>query len=241
MNYIDDTANVCARVNEVLKALPTATGASREEIFEQRNLWSVELRSTCYQVIEYYKSILILVGQELYRPAASLSRSIHEACFRLEYLSRNESELRDWMEWQMTRDYHFIHDFLKYEITVTDSSKQNFEAQMKDIVSAMGCSPTKRRFPWKSTGHMLSDITSDMPDGHDKRLRRLLYEYPSRFVHIRAGGVPSPDSAVGGARLSLLLAITLAMTLCRDEQLIPTDLSRETDEIVTMCNTLRAI
>ena len=241
MNYIDDTANVCARVNEVLKALPTATGASRGEIFEQRNLWSVEIRSTCDQVMEYYKSILILVGQELYRPAASLSRSINEACFRLEYLSRNESELRDWMEWQMTRDYHLIHDLLKYETTVTDSSKQNFEAQMEYLVAAIGVPPKKRGFPWKSTHDMLSDITSDMPDGHDKRLRRLLYEYPSRFVHIRAGGVPSPDSAVGGARLSLLLAITLAMTLCRDEQLIPTDLSRETDEIVTMCNKLRAI
>ena len=79
MNSGDGTARVCARVNEVLKALPTPTSASREEIFEQRNLWSEEIQSTCHQVIEYYKSILILVGQELYRPAASLSRSIHEA------------------------------------------------------------------------------------------------------------------------------------------------------------------
>ena len=61
MNSGDGTARVCARVNEVLKALPTPTGASREEIFEQRNLWSEEIQSTCHQVIEYYKSILILV------------------------------------------------------------------------------------------------------------------------------------------------------------------------------------
>ena len=241
MNYVDGTAKVCARVNEVLKALPTPTGASREEIFEQRNLWSMEIQSTCYQVIEYYKSVLILVGQELYRPAVSLSRSIHEACFRLEYLSRNESELRDWMEWQMTSDYHFIKDFLQYETTVTDSSKRNFEAQMKALIAAMCGPPKKRRFPWRSTGHILSDISSDMPDGYDKRLRRLLYEYPSRFVHIRAGEGPTPDSVVGGARSSLLLTITLAMKLCRDEQLVPTDLNRETDEIVTMCTKLRGI
>ncbi len=145
------------------------------------------------------------------------------------------------MEWQMSRDYHFIKDFLQYETTVTDSSKRNFEAQMKDLVAAMGCPPKKRGFPWRSTDHILSDISSDMPDGYDKRLRRLLYEYPSRFVHIRAGGGPTPDSVVGGARSSLLLAITLAMKLCRAELLVPTDLSRETDEIVTMCNKLRGI
>ena len=241
MNCSDGTAKVCARVTDVLKALPTPTSASREEIFEQRNLWSVEIQNTCYQVIEYYKSILILVGQELYRPAASLSRSIHESCFRLEYLSRNESKLRDWIEWQMSRDYHFIKDFLQYETTVSDSSKRNFEQQMKDLVAAMGGPPKKRKFPWTSTGQILSDISSDMPDGYDKRLRRLLYDYPSRFVHIRAGGAPTTNYVVGGARSSLLLAITLGMKLCRDEQLVPTDLSRETDEIIAMCTKLRGI
>ena len=241
MNSGDGTARVCARVNEVLKALPTPTGASREEMFEQRNLWSEEIQSTCHQVIEYYKSILILVGQELYRPAASLSRSIHEACFRLEYLSRNKSELRDWMEWQMNRDYYFIKDFLQYETAVSGSSKRNLEEQLRVLVAVMGGPPDKRKFPWRSTGKILSDISGDMPDGYDRRLRRLLYEYPSRFVHIRAGGGPTPDSVVGGARSSLLLAITLAMKLCRDEQVIPTDLSRETDEIVTMCDKLGGI
>ncbi len=242
MNCGDGTAIVCDRVSEVLKALPTTTGASREQLFEQSNLWSVEIQNTCYQIIEYYKSISILVGQELYRPAASLSRSINEACFRLEYLSRNEGELRDWMEWQMNRDYHFIKDFLQYETTVSASSKRNFEKQMEDLVAAMGCTPKKRRkFPWRLTDEILSDISSDMPGDHDKRLRRLLYEYPSRFVHIRAGGVPTPESAVGGARSSLLLAVTLAMELCRDKQLVSTDLSRETEEIVTMCNNLRGI
>ena len=138
MNSGDGTARVCTRVNEVLKALPTPTGASREEIFEQRNLWSEEIQSTCHQVIEYYKSILILVGQELHRPAASLSRSIHEACFRLEYLSRNKSELRDWMEWQMNRDYYFIKDFLQYETAVSGSSKRNLEKQLRVLVAVMG-------------------------------------------------------------------------------------------------------
>ena len=235
----DATDRVCARAIEVLKALPIPTGASREEIFEQRNLWSVEIQSTCSQVIEYYKSILILVDQQLYRPAASLSRSIHEACFRLEYLSRNKSELRDWMEWGMSRDYYFIKDFLQYEPTVSESSKRNFEEQLNGLVAAMGGTPEKRGFPWKPTGKILSDISSDMPDGFDRRSRRLLYDYPSRFVHIMMGGVPTPDTVVGGARASLLLTVTLAMNLCRAKQLIPTDLNRETEDIVTMCAKLR--
>ena len=242
MNCDDGTAKICARVNEVLKILPTPTSVvTPEKIFGRRNLLSVEIRSTCSQMIEYYKSILILVGQELYRPAASLSRSIQEACFRLEYLCCNENELRDWMEWQMSQDYHFIKDFLQYETTVTDSNRRNFEEQMKELVTAMGYPPKKRGFPWRSTGEILSGISDNMPDGYDKRLKRLLYEYPSRFVHLRAGGDPTPDYVVGGARSSLLLAITLAMKLCRDEQLVPTDFSRETDEIVTMCNKLRGI
>ena len=32
-------------------------------IFAQRNLWSVEIQSTCEQVIEYYEGILLLVDQ----------------------------------------------------------------------------------------------------------------------------------------------------------------------------------
>ena len=241
MNFGDETATVCTRVNEVLKALPTPTGVSREEIFVQRNLWSIEIQNTCYQLIEHYKSILLLVGRDLYRPAASLSRSINEACFRLEYLSRNRTELRDWMEWQMSRDYHFIKEFLQYATAVDGLSKRNFEKQMNDLIVAMGGPPKKRKFPWRPTGQILSNISSDMPDGHDKSMRHLLYEYPSRFVHIRAGGAPTPDYVVGAARSSLLLTITLAMELCRDEQLFPTDLSREIDEIVTTCNKLREI
>ena len=172
MNSGAGTARVCARVNEVLKALPTPTGASREEIFEQRNLWSEEIQNTCHQVIEYYKSILILVGQELYRPAASLSRSIHEACFRLEYLSRNKSELQDWMEWQMNRDYYFIKDFLQYETAVSGSSKRNLEKQLRVLVAVMGGPPDKRKFPWRrfAGGHRPGRARpAEHPDGRGPR------------------------------------------------------------------------
>ena len=64
MNRGDGAAKVCARVNEVRKALPRPRrGATREEFSAQRNLWSVEIQSTCDQVIEYYEGILLLVDQ----------------------------------------------------------------------------------------------------------------------------------------------------------------------------------
>ena len=205
MNCHDETAEVCARVEQVLKALPIPTDTSREEIFERHNLWSEEIRSTCNQVIEHYKSTVILVGQDLYRPAAALSRSIHEACFRFEYLSRNKCELQDWTEWQMSQDYQFIKDFLQFEATVSTSNKQNLGKQLKGLVDAFGGPPTQRRFPWKANGVILAAIASGMSDGYKQRLRRLLYDYPSRYVHIRGVGLPSPESVVGSSP-SLLTA-----------------------------------
>ena len=241
MNPSDGTAEIRGRVKELLKALPRPVAISREEVFTQRNLWSIEIQSTCEQVIEYYESILMLVDQRLYRPAAALSRSIHEACFRLEYLSLKENELQDWMEWQMSRDYHSSKDFLQYETTVSDSTRRNHEAGMNDLVAAMGEAPKKRPSPWKAIGDILKDISAKEPGGYRQRLTRILYEYPSRFVHIRAGGVPSPEYVVGGARASLLLTIQIAMKLCGDEQLVPTELNGEVDEVKAMCEKLRGI
>lgn len=241
MNHNDGVSEVCARVSNVLKTLPTPTGTSREDFFKRRNLWSVEIQSTCSQAIEHYRSILSLIDQGLHRPAASLSRNIHEACFRFEYLSRNKVELRDWMEWQLGRDYHFIKDFLQYETAASDSSKQNFEDQMKDLNAFMGRPPDKPKFPWKSTGHILCNISSGMPVGYKRRLRRLLYDYPSRYVHISAGGAPTSGYVLGASQASLLLTITIGTELCRDEQLVSTKLSREIEEIITLCNKLRGI
>ena len=100
LNPGDGMAEVCERVQEVLNALQRPTSMSREEVFKEPILWSTEIWSTCGQAIEYYKSILVLVEQRLYGPAGALSRSIHEASSRLEYLKLNEEELEDWMDWQ---------------------------------------------------------------------------------------------------------------------------------------------
>ena len=237
----DGTAEVCARVKEVLKALPPPEGDSRKAFFALRNLWRVEIKSACEQIIEYYESIEILTDQGRSGPAAALSRSVHEACFRLEYLCLNKCELPDWMEWQINRLYHFVSEVLQFENTINPTGKRNFQAQKNELRALLGKPPKRRGFPWRNLDCILSNISSGMPSGHDKRLRRLLFDYPSAFVHLGAIGAPVTDYSVEAARSALLLSVELAMKLCRDEQLVPNELSTEVDAIATMCDHLRQI
>ena len=88
---------------------------------------------------------------------------------------------------------------------------------------------------------MTKDISNDMESGHDKRVRRLLYEYPSKYVHIRAVPEPSQSWIVEGTQSAVLLIMTLAMQLCRDKELTSTELNGEIGAIIVMCNKLRGI
>ena len=239
MNREEGTAQVCERVGEVMKALPLPKDSSPAEVFTQQNLWSLEIRSTCGQVIEHYNAILTLVNQDFLRPAAGLSRNIHEACFRFEYLTLNKGQLTDWTEWQMSRDYHFCEDFLQYETAAKASTKAEFTKQKTELEVLMGAPPSRRGPSWKTTDEIIQAISSGMPIGHDKRLKRLLFQYPSNFVHIRAVGIPSRDYVIGGAQSSLLLVMTLAMKVCRNDQLLPVGLSGEIESIITLCDKLR--
>ena len=241
MERDDRLDQVCERVKKIREVLPPPTGNSRAAFFNPCNLWSLEIQSTYDQVIEHYEGIMTLVDQGLLRPAAALARNIHEASFRLEYLKRNENKLTDWFEWQISRDYYFIDDFLRYEKPANDSIEGALRAQQEELEDRVGGRPLKRGAPWKGTGDMTKDISKDMESGHDKRTRRLLFEYASKFVHIRAAPEPSPSYVVGGAQSGVLLVMTLAMQLCRDKKLTPTELSGEIDAIIMMCNKLRGI
>ena len=174
-------------------------------------------------------------------PAAALSRSVHEACFRLEYLCLNKCELPDWMEWQINRLYHFVSEVLQFENTINPTGRRNFQAQKNELGALLGKTPKRRGFPWRNLDGILSNISSGMPSGHDKRLRRLLFDYPSAFVHFGVVGAPGTGYSVEAARSSLLLSMELAMKLCRDEQLVPNELSTEVDAIATMCDQLRQL
>ena len=242
LNPGDGMAEVCERVQEVLNALQRPTSMSREEVFKEPILWSTEIRSTCGQAIEYYKSILVLVEQRLYGPAGALSRSIHEASSRLEYLKLNEEELEDWMDWQFRYDYCFYDDCLKYDLCLSEATRQEFERRKQEAHDLLGTRPDKPPGDhWKTPGDIRKGITANMPEGYEQRFNRLLFKYPSTFVHIRWVYPPTREYVVDGTRANLLFMIQLAMELCRDKELVPTSLSGETEEIITTCKRLRGI
>ena len=243
----DGMAEVCGRVQEVLNALQRPKSMSREEVFKEPILWSAEIRSTCGQAIKYYESILVLVKQELYGPAGALSRSIHEASFRLEYLKLNEEELKHWMDWQFRHDYYFYDDCLKYEPCLSESTRQEFERRRQEALDLLGTRPDKCLGDyWKPAGEIRKGITANPPEGYDpegykKRLNRLLFKYPSTFVHIRWAYPPTGEYVVDGTRANLLFMIQLAMELCRDKELVPACLSGEIEGIITTCKRLRSV
>ena len=232
------TIAICGRVEEVLKELSGPVDISHGDFFKMDNLWKREILVTCSQIVEYYRSVLVLTEQSLLRPAAALSRTIHECCFRFEYLSVNESELRDWTEWQMKREYQFLNDFLKYELSLLPINRWLWERDARKLGSVLEISPGKAGDQWKSNSEILRAISSSFPQGHDKRLPRLLFEYPSNYVHIRATEEPTLQYVQGASEASVLLTIKIAMELCRDKGFAPNELIHQVNDIAHDCDLL---
>ena len=137
------------------------------------NLWSLEIESTCSQIIQHYRGVWALVDQGLTRPAATLARSIHEAGFRFKYLAENEHELKDWAEWQITQDYQFAKDVLQHDVARYDNeTRRSLERAMEQWEHLLGGSPTRRPRPWKSTSEIFRNVENDVPNGRGKALRR---------------------------------------------------------------------
>ena len=230
---------VCTAAEDVLSELPGWTMASCDEFFESDNLWRVEIQSTCSQIIEHYRGILLLIDQGLPRPAAALSRSIHEACFRFDYLVDNEHEVRDWTEWQLNQDYHSLSDSLQYDTGFYAETKRVQEEIKKRFADLLGGPPAKRRpHPWKDTSIIFASVARNLPDGVDKKLQRILIGFFSGYVHIRRGIEPPAEWTEGSAETSVLLAIQRSMELCRDKGLLSHEADEVASGIVKICGAL---
>ena len=132
MDRRSEILDLCAATEHILYQMPLLATASREEYFAMDNLWSLEIESTCSQIIQYHRGVLALVDQGLSRPAATLARSIHEACFRFKYLAENEHELEDWAEWEISQDYQFAKDSLQYDVADDDTeTRRGLERAMQ--------------------------------------------------------------------------------------------------------------
>ena len=132
--------------------LPKPVRMSREAFFDIDNLWKIEIRSTCDQAVEFMGGVVLTINDGLNRPAAALSRSIHECWIRFHYLSDHEDELPDWFRWQMSHDYHATLDTLrKYEAADADDDQtlQRLQENNRAVKDFLGEEPPKRPHPWK--------------------------------------------------------------------------------------------
>ena len=231
--------DLCAVTEHILYQIPLRAAASREGYFATGNLWSLEIESTCSQIIQYHRGVWALINQELNRPAATLARSIHEACFRFKYLAENEHELRDWAEWEITQYYYSAKDSLQHDVPDDHTELRSIlEKAMEDWEHVLGGPPTRRPHPWRSTSEIFRNVEEDVPDRRGKGLRRHLVGFFSEYVHFRRTVEPPPDLIVSSVEFSVLLTIRRAMVLCREKGLLPLDASEQASEIVQECEKL---
>ena len=231
--------DLCGITEEVLFQIPLRAAASRDDYFSTGNLWSLEIESTCSQMIQYHRGVWALINQGLSRPAATLARSIHEACFRFKYLAENEHELKDWAEWQIGQDYQFARDSLQHDVADDDTEiRRSLEGAMEGWEHLLGGPPRRRPHPWRSTSEIFRSVEEDVPHGRGKGLRRHLIGLFSGYVHLRRTVEPPPELTLSAVDFSVLLTIRRAMVLCLEKELLPLDASEQASEIVQKCEKL---
>ena len=215
--------------------LPEPVRMSREAFFDIDNLWKIEIRSTCDQAVEFMGGVVLTINDGLNRPAAALSRSIHECWIRFHYLSDHEDELPDWFRWQMSHDYHATLDTLrKYEAAdaADDQTLQRLRENNRAVKDFLGEEPPKRPHPWKAPILMLQAITSSLgPDAYGPMHRQLIAD-PSDYVHIHATGQPDWMRTLKLAEISFAAIIKRAMQLCIRKRL----LGSSAHEIEALCD-----
>ena len=241
MDRHEEVVKVCESVKQVLKELPEIAHTNREEFFETGNLWRYQIQSTCLQVQEYYDSVWTLAGRGLLRPAAALSRTIHETSIRLEYLKNQEGSLADWWTWQITRTYFFIADQLRHD-ELNPLSRVLLRKDKSKCEKLLGEPPPKNcRTPWKCTTELITGAAKGKSEDYVNRWRRLLFNYPSNYVHNNYAQEPTLAYVVGSSQLSVLMTMQVAMEICRDRQLASHETIEAANDIVALCGNLRGV
>ena len=234
--YFSDRMNeLCRRVREASRDLPEPVRASKEAFFDIDNLWKIEIRTTCDQAVEYIQGVSLLIDEGLNRPAAALSRSIHECGIRFHYLAGNEGELPDWFLWQMSHDYHATLETIRYYDALGAKyveRSRRLQQEIRDVADFLGREPDKPDLFWKSMRTMLRDLTSDLgPEAAGPIYFQLISE-PSDYVHIHVTGQPNGFRTLQMTEITFAAIIKKAMHLCNEKQL----LGQSATEIGTLCD-----
>ena len=231
----DSIDGLCERIKEVLWEFPEPVRTPKDGYFAIDNLWKIEIRSTCEQAVEYVRAIRLLIDDGLDRPAAALSRSIHELRIRFHYLSAHEEELPDWFNWQISHDYHATLDILKCGVVQTagnERGRQRLCEEIRDIEGFLGEVPVKRNYPWKGARSMLQDVKSGFgPEAYGPLYRQLIAD-PSDYVHIHVTGRPNLFEILQLSEISFAATVKRAMQLCAGKQL----LGPSAPEIEVLCD-----
>lgn len=211
---------LCDHVEKAIADLPTHYPTTLDEMLDTDYLWELEIFWTCGQVIEHFRSVKLLIEAGLYRPAAALSRSVHESHIRFDYLADNEDQLRDWFEWQWARDYHQFKDELRYDLMLSGENANRLHEDIESIVWLLGKTPGKPSHPWKSVQDMLKDRHGIDEAGSAQRTYRWLFTDLSQYVHIRGSYAPSAQLTSWLTEVSVLTTFFRAMRLCQDKRII---------------------
>ncbi len=234
-----EVLKVCTMANEVLEELPALQGPSHDEYLDPKNLWNLEIRSTCPQVMQFYRATLVLVDIGMFEPAAALTRSINEAAYRFRYLEANESELPDWTKWQMRKNFHLIRNSLRYDShAYPDDLREILEARLTLFEQVLGGKPTLPPTTWRDNDTIIKDLNEESADGFGKTVIRHNIGLFSEYVHIRDLPSPPPDLVILAAEFHTLLTVRRAMDLCLEKDLLPNDVKEYANRIVHACEAL---
>ena len=226
---------LCQRVRDAMWDLPEPVRSTRDKFFVIDNLWKIEIRSTCDQAVEYVQGVWLLVDQGLNRPAAGLSRSIHECGIRFHYLAENEDELPDWFLWQMSHDYHAtLETISQCDALGAEHAERSrgLRKEIREVADFLGREPDKPDPFWKTAQAMLRDLTSDLGPEVAGPIYFQLMSEPSDYVHIHVTGQPNWMRTLDMTETSFVAIIKKAMRLCSEKQL----LGPSATEIAALCD-----
>ena len=225
--------------SEVLEELPAPHGPSHDEYLDPKNLWDLEISSTCQQVMQFYRATVVLVDIGMVEPAAALTRSINEAAYRFRFLEANESELLDWTTWQMRRNYHLIQNTLRHDShACPDDLRRTLEARLTLFEQVLGGKPALPSATWRDNDTIIKDLNENSADGFGKTVIRHNIGLFSEYVHIRDVPSPPPELVILAAEFHTLFTVRMAMVLCLENDLLPDEVKEYANRIVNVCETL---
>ena len=235
--------DLCIAARDVLDHLTTASTVPRETYFSDDHLWRLEIDTVCNLIHEYYSGVLVCIEQQLDFPAAALTRCVHEVSFRFKYLVEHGGELRDWEEWQLAQDYHFLKTSLEHDVSFLKPEDDGelghiLRQRMAAIEDLLGGPPPLRKHPWRTTSRLFGNLVETLPNSRGRGLRRHTIGFFSEYVHPRRFPSPPEDLTLFAVGFSVLLTLRRAMELCRKKNLLPEEADTQAGQVMEECERL---